>query len=210
MKKYEKFLESNEITDVDKEIFNEYFLDDALLFLGRYKELKNVFDNFSGCTIYYGLFRFHSFGSSFYWTEIVTEYFKNYKNKLYCFGFDWVGRNYAKDLLNDTIYLIDSAIGKVLTLENVPIDMFLNEDLVEYRNETLNTEYFNKLISKDNPLMFQKCMGFKTPLFLGGKDEINNYELIDMEVYWEIDYQLYCKVNNLPEDTLINKIKLKD
>ncbi|WP_425270988.1 hypothetical protein [Mucilaginibacter endophyticus] len=45
-------------------------------------------------------------------------------------------------------------------------------------------------------------------MFLGGKDEVANLEITQMEIYWELSYQIYNKTKNLPPGTLVNfKIK---
>ena len=33
---------------------------------------------------------------------------------------------------------------------------------------------------------YQQCIGYKKPLFLGGEDTIENFELSDLDVYWHI------------------------
>jgi hypothetical protein len=38
---------------------------------------------------------------------------------------------------------------------------------------------------------------FKQPLSLGGADEVSNYEVTDMEVYWEINRQIFLQIRNL-------------
>jgi hypothetical protein len=39
-------------------------------------------------------------------------------------------------------------------------------------------------------LEFGQVVGFAQPLWLGGNDELKNYQLIDGEVEWEINRQL--------------------
>lgn len=35
-------------------------------------------------------------------------------------------------------------------------------------------------------LKYNECAGYKIPLFLNGDDIVDNLEVSDMEVYWEI------------------------
>ena len=44
------------------------------------------------------------------------------------------------------------------------------------------------------------------PLFLGGRDEIHNLELVDMDVYWSICGQLRLGTRKLPEGTTIQQV----
>ena len=50
----------------------------------------------------------------------------------------------------------------------------------------LSLNYFNQWLEKNNNkiIKYGECVGLKVPLFLGGKDELDNLEEIDMEVYW--------------------------
>ncbi len=45
---------------------------------------------------------------------------------------------------------------------------------------------------------YDQCVGYKIPLFLNGKDEFENLELSDLEVYWHIMGQLVAKAKGLP------------
>ena len=147
-----------------------------------------------------GLFRFHTSGSSVFWTKISVNYFPKYKMDIHCFGYDWMGRQFGCDLGGSSlIVMFDPATGEACEL-NQPLSVFLNEDLVDYKSETLAPALFNDLIDvhKHN-LSFDKCCGFKKFLFLGGTDELSNYEIIDMEIYWELNYQIYSALNNVAQ-----------
>lgn len=62
------------------------------------------------------------------------------------------------------------------------------------KNKERKTE--NRIENKKNEEWFEannnfvlpinKCVGYKVPLFLNGEDDIENLEVSDMEVYWEI------------------------
>ena len=51
-----------------------------------------------------------------------------------------------------------------------------------------SSNYFNQWLKKNNNkiIKYGECVGFKVPLSLGGKDELDNLEEIDMDVYWTI------------------------
>jgi hypothetical protein len=36
----------------------------------------------------------------------------------------------------------------------------------------------------------RRCVATKVPFFLGGKDSVENLEIIDLEVYWSLSGQL--------------------
>lgn len=41
---------------------------------------------------------------------------------------------------------------------------------------------------------YGQCIGYKVPLFLGGKDDVSNLELSDLDVYWYAISQTLAKV----------------
>ena len=174
--------------------------------LSNLPELREIFETLSGVTFENGLFKIHTVGSFYLWTEMAFEYFKKYKGNSYCFAFDWVGRQYAVNYFDNKtfILMLDPATAEVFKLE-ADIQSFLNEEIDEFKNGVLEIEKFNILSKKIAPdLQFSQCIGFKKFLFLGGKDELDNFEVSDMEVYWELHYQIYLKTRNLPPDTLVN------
>lgn len=48
---------------------------------------------------------------------------------------------------------------------------------------------------------FTQCVGYKRPLFLGGKDAVENLELSEVEVYWHLMGQLIRQAKGLPVGT---------
>lgn len=180
-----------------------------------FSALSNLFDNLGGCTFDQGLYRIHTYGSSLYWSELVANYFGDYKHKIYCFGFDWFGRHFAIDLQKystgeDVIYLFDPATGEDLSL-NQNLELFHEENLVNQKNDLFAYKRYTQWRKKNKSVLeLSQCVGFKVPLFLGGQDEISNFEVVDMGVYWEFSYQLFNKTRNLPEGTLIDRISLDE
>ncbi|HWZ16906.1 MAG TPA: T6SS immunity protein Tdi1 domain-containing protein [Mucilaginibacter sp.] len=174
--------------------------------LSNLPELRELFEKFAGMAFENGLFKIHTIGSFYLWTEIAFEYFKKFKGNSYCFAFDWVGRQYAVNYSKGKtlILMLDPATAEVFELE-ANIESFLSEELDDFKNGLLEIEKFNTLSRKIVPnLQFSQCIGFKKFLFLGGKDELDNFEVSDMEVYWELSYQIYCKTRGLPPGTIVN------
>ena len=88
------------------------------------------------------------------------------------------------------MYMFDPATGEYFEMEQ-DLFGFLNEDLVEYRNDLLGEDRFFELYQNDKtPLNIDQCFGFKIFLFLGGEDSNENLEKIDIEVYWELNSQV--------------------
>jgi hypothetical protein len=173
-------------------------------------ELVELLNSFGGSTINYGLYRIHTFKSSLQWSLLISEYFTNYEHQIYPFGFDWMGRQFCLNKTASTIYMFDPATGEDFKLEQ-SLSLFHNDDLVNDTDSMLSVILCNKVLSffKEKSINYNECFGYKIPLFLGGRDEIENYEKQDMEVYWHVESQLFNQVKNLPEGTNINKIKFK-
>jgi hypothetical protein len=168
--------------------------------------LFQLLELFGNSSFNYGLYRIHSFESSVKWSILLGNYFKGYTNKIYPFGFDWMGRQFAINELGDSIFMFDPA-----TME----DLVMKKDVLSFHNEELvqgllAEELFSEILSSSNikALNSDQCLGYKKPLFLGGIEEIENFQLQDIEVYWEVQYQLYNKVKDIPDGTKIGKISL--
>jgi hypothetical protein len=58
----------------------------------------------------------------------------------------------------------------------------------EYPQDCFAFNFFNKWFEASGHyvLKYDQCVGYKVPLFLNGQDELENLEVSDMEVYWEI------------------------
>ncbi len=173
--------------------------------LSNLPELRELFAKLSGASFENGLFKIHTVGSFYLWTEMAFEYFKKYKGNSYCFAFDWVGRQYAVNYSNGKtlILMLDPATAEVFELDG-DIGSFLSDGIDDFKVDGLELEKFNTLTEVFPDLKFGQCLGFKKFLFLGGQDEVSNLEVIDMEVYWELNYQIYAQTKGLPDGTLIN------
>jgi len=57
-------------------------------------------------------------------------------------------------------------------------------------------------------LRLDQCVGYITPLFLGGQDEFENFEISDLEVYWAINGQILEKTRGLPDGARIGEMTL--
>lgn len=172
----------------------------------KYKELLL---EYGGKSFDQGLYTIHTFKDSLKWTDLLTHYFEKYDGEVICFAHDWMGRQFCVPTKsNECIIVFDPA-----TLE----DLFLGENLINFHNNILTDKIgFLAVDLFDNALKQlritgidnHKCLGFKIPLFLGGKEEVWNYEVSDLEVYWDLEFQLYNQVKNIPDGTLIGKVSV--
>lgn len=152
--------------------------------LNSAKDFCNLLNGESFLNGMYRLFRNEDIDK---WTHITEQAFPMYKNRFEVFGYDWLGRIFAINKETKTVLLFEPGTGEVL---NIPASFedFHNIEIVEYHEDSLASNFFNSwyLLSDSYRLMPNECVGYKVPLFLNGDDVVDNLEVSDMEVYWEI------------------------
>ena len=169
----------------------------------------------AGASYEHGLYRIHAIADMSRWTKLAVEAFPDLSGRVFCFGFDWLGRMFALDYKRKTngqflVLMLEPGTGQALEIPVAFMD-FHNEELVEYKNEALSAEFYDEwqALGGSSPT-FEQCIGYKKPLFLNGMDTTENLETIEMEVYWSIAAQLLSKVRGLPEGTPLGNIRISD
>ena len=147
-----------------------------------------------GATFANGLYRLHGSGDIATWTKNVEATFPEYQGLIVCFGYDWLGRHFALDTRTNEgqwkILLIEPGAGEAM---QIPVSFadFHNVELVDYASDALAESFFIEWLSSGGtPPRPNKCIAYKTPLFLNGLDTIENLEVSDMDVYWHLCGQL--------------------
>lgn len=176
---------------------------------------REFFVEYAGVTFNAGLYRIHTFESAKKWNSIVGEAYPKFKNQIMCFSYDWLGRQFALDRKRRNengeplVLMMEVGTGEVLEIPATFLS-FHNEELVDYTVAALAENfYFEWFNSGGRNLSPDECVGYKIPLFMGGKDTISNLEIIDIEVYWGICSQLLNKVKSLPPGKTIKDITIK-
>ena len=201
---YETFLENN-LTEIDKALIK------SSLENIRDTELENLFQECGGTTVNRGLYRVHTAKSCIFWSEILNNYFADYGGKIYPFGFDWLGRQYSIKISNKkVIMMFDPSTIEGYEIEE-DIVSFHNRDMVVNRDETVSENAFDFFLKElaVNKIAYDECIAHKVPLFLGGTDDVSNFQVSNVEVHWEMQYQIYNQVKNLPPGTKINSVKFE-
>ena len=156
-----------------------------------YESQEAFFSAMEGKTFLDGMYR--TFGSDEIekWCRTVEETFPAYKNQISVFAYDWLGRIFALSKLKGTVLLFEPGTGEVLDIP-VNITDFYNVEIAEYPEDSLASEFFAEWFEKNGNYLLKhnECAGYKVPLFLNGDDVIENLEVSDMEVYWEMMKQL--------------------
>lgn len=172
-------------------------------------------NNYQGDSFGGGIYRVHNYDDIKKWNEIVSDAFPEFKERIQCFGYDWLGRQFSIDKaqrLNGQhqILMFEPGTGEVL---EIPCNFiqFHNEEIPNYHEACLASTFFCDWIKcNKNTLDNKKCVGYKVLLFLGGADRVENLEVSDMEVYWDICSQMIKNTKNLEVGAKIDKIKISD
>ena len=138
-----------------------------------------------------GIYRLHNYDDIKKWNEIVSDAFSEFKERIQCFGYDWLGRQFSLDKSRivdgqPQILMFEPGTGEVLEI-TCDFMQFHDDEIPNYHEVCLASEFFNdwKKINKIK-LTEKSCAGYKIFLFLGGDDSVENLETSDMEVYWNI------------------------
>ena len=134
-----------------------------------------------------GMYRIFDEKSIPKWNDIVKKSFPKYKNQISVFGYNWLGRIFALDTQRDVVLIFEPGTGEILNTEENFVN-FHDSEIPQYHDACLASEFFNEWFEANGNFVLphNKCVGYKVPLFLNGEDDIENLEVSDMEVYWEI------------------------
>lgn len=121
------------------------------------------------------------------WRKTITDFYQDFRNRITPFAFDWLGRCFAEDSM-DKNHVLMFEIGTANVLI-IPADIltFLNSEIPNNSEACLALGAYHSWLSQRNPpVTYGQCVGYKIPLFLGGKDAFENMELSSLDVYWNI------------------------
>ena len=168
-------------------MFSNFFKFVGLADNNKLKNIDDFLQEYEGQSFFNGLYRIFYASDVVKWTEIVHKSFPLYSSNIKIFAFDWLGRILAMDLENNTVLLYEPGTGEVIDIPDNFVD-FHNSLIPKYPQDCLAFDFFNEWYIANNhyTLKHNQCAGYKIPLFLNGKDTIENLEVSDMEVYWEI------------------------
>jgi hypothetical protein len=80
--------------------------------------------------------------------------------------------------------------------------------LIDRAEEALARNFFEdwRSSAQGRVINASECVGYRVPLFLGGKDTVENLEVQDATVYADICGQLWQQVKDLPPGSKISEI----
>jgi hypothetical protein len=166
----------------------------------------------AGCSFENGLYRIHDAETGPQAASLVADAFPHFAARCCPFGYDWLGRQFAIDSARSEggeplVLLLEPGTGEAL---EIPFTFAaFHDELDALREPALAGSFFEKWAQTNPgsvPLAATQCAGYKIPLFLGGKDTIENLEVIDIDVYWSLTGQLRSGTRLLPPGTSIGSI----
>lgn len=168
-------------------------------------QLDRVFAELAGASFGGGLYRVHVPEAAEEWTARAEEAFPELVDRMFVFGCDWLGRQFAADAQRarnrqPLVLLLDPATGDALEIPVTIADLHTDE-LVQYGDNALALEFYadwREASGDDDFLGPEDCVGYDVPLFLGGDDEVSNLSRIHMGAYWEVTTELRLGDLKLP------------
>jgi hypothetical protein len=168
--------------------------------------LSEFFGAFGGASFRGGLYRAIHPADLDEWKERICVGFPEFEGRITCFGYDWLGSTFALDSkrLEDGqpgVVMFEPGTGEALKIRS-NIQTFHDVGLMEFGEAALAIIFYDKWVAAGGAKpTYRQCVGYRKPLFLGGRDEIDNLEVSDLDVYWHIVGQLIRKTKGLPEGT---------
>jgi hypothetical protein len=175
--------------------------------------LCTFLEEFGGKSYNRGVYRVYAAGQIEAATERIERAFPDFKGRIICFAYDWLGSHCALDMerkQNDEplILLFDIGLGQALEIP-ATLEEFHDKELISNANDAVALETYKEWYEVNKIDITQnQCVGYKIPLFLNGQDSVENMELIDLDVYVEICGQLLNKIKTLPQGTTIRDITI--
>ncbi|QDU32796.1 hypothetical protein KS4_08320 [Poriferisphaera corsica] len=177
-------------------------------------DLKSVVETIGGTSYNNGLYTVLSADEIQPVTKLVYCIFPKSQGRCVAFSRDWLGRIFVIDHKNTvngkpTILLIEPGTGEAL---EIPFDIisFHSQALIDHQDDALAYPFFTEWYSTYNQhFNYQQCVGYKTPLFLGGSDTIDNLEITDFQLYVDLCSQLLHKTTSIKNGQRVNDIIIK-
>jgi hypothetical protein len=106
------------------------------------------------------------------------------------------------------VLLFDPGAGEALEIPATFAELH-DQELVDEADAALAASFFEAWVAATSstlPLGVSECVGYRTPLFLGGIDDVSNLDRCDVGVYWSLMGQLRLSTQALPPGTSIGHV----
>jgi hypothetical protein len=166
-----------------------------------------------GATFGSGLLRVHTVDSAGEADTLIAAGFTEFAGRIRCFAFDWLGRQFSVDATcgepgDPGILMFEPGTAEALEMPTT-LSRFFDEELVDHADAALAVGFFSEWsASGGRAPAFDECIGYRTPLFLGGADDVSNLEIIDLGVYLHLMSELRRRTRGLPAGTPIDRLAI--
>jgi hypothetical protein len=173
---------------------------------------RELFAAIGGRTFGEGIYRVHTADSCKTGTAMARKCFPKATPGFTCFGFDWLGRQFALSSPGrdepDHVLMLEPGTGQVLEIPYA-LAAFHDQGLVDFKDACLADNFFAAWVAGGGKCPgFHQCVGYRVPLFLGGRDDVSNLEVTDFEVYWNLAAQLLAARDDLPPGTPVTGVSI--
>jgi hypothetical protein len=180
-------------------------------------QLGDVFNALGGVNVDDGLYRVYSARRAMAATAMAQTAMPALQGRIECFGADWLGRHFALDRARrdngeNLVLMLEPGTGEALEIP-ASVRSFHDTELVDYAEEALAVAFYTAWRESSGdlePLDDRSCVGYSTPLFLGGTDDVTNLVRSDMEVYWHVMGELRAATQPLAPGTRISSIHVDE
>jgi Domain of unknown function (DUF1851) len=171
-------------------------------------DVANLLAECGGSSFNGGLYRLVRLNDLNSWASCIGYAFPEFKGRIVCFGYDWLGSVFATDAKRleggrPGVIMFEPGTGQALKIP-ANIETFHDDVLINFGEAALAIDFYRRWRKcTEATLAFEQCAGYIKPLFLGGIDDLENLEISDIDVYWHIMGQLILKTKGLPVGTPI-------
>jgi hypothetical protein len=180
-----------------------------------YPPLRIFFARYGGQSFNNGIYRVIGPSTLDDAADFVSLAFPQFRERAKCFAYDWMGRIFALDAARSR----DGEPQMLMFEPDNALAFEVPRNLVEFHNVELPTrgrrileaELHAEWLSKGGAVPRpNQCVCFDLPLFLGGKDTVDDMSMDLIDIHWHILDQLIDKTRDLPPGTPIGKIAISD
>ena len=110
--------------------------------------LQDFIKEFGGKSYNHGIYRIYAAGQIEAATERIERAFPDFKGRIVCFAYDWLGSHFALDMNrnhngNPLVLLFDIGLGQVLEI-SATLEQFHDEELVNNANDAVALESYKE------------------------------------------------------------------
>lgn len=177
----------------------------------KHNEFFELFKVFNGCSFGKGVYRILDCQHIEKSIGLVEAIFPQFENRFLPFGYDWLGRYFAKSLDqgSEKVFLFSCLMNEVLEIP-VSLGDFHSVVLIENFEPTLEMKKFHDfLCDKKIPnLGVTECADMVVPLYMGGEYVVSNMKIFDLNLMWEISEQLSTQLKNIEDGQNIGSVRI--